>query len=220
MKPDFPSLSLLHASELVTGHVRATAATLHVTLSASKFFSGSAALTKSEELRALADALRRVGLPADAFTLNGATIDVSTGLFSRSSSVTYRAQIRIVDIDMLANILEVVADAKQARLSHVSWEYPTSAPSALVTEAATRAAGKAKVLAASLGVDLGALHEVRDDVHTEHVQPYLIAGMAVPLAAQARSRGGGPSISGELAGLDLAPTREVSVRVTLAYRLA
>ncbi|HEY4182093.1 MAG TPA: SIMPL domain-containing protein [Kofleriaceae bacterium] len=219
MKTDSASLSVLHASELVTGHVRAAAATLHVTLSATKFFSGSAALSKSEELRALADALRRIGLPADAFTLNGATLDVSTGLFSRSSSVTYRAQIRIVDIDMLANVLELVADAKQARLTHVSWDYPTTAPSALVTEAATRAAGKAKLLAAALGAELGALHEVRDDVHTEQVQPYLIAGMVMPLGAR-KSGGGGPSISNELGGLDLAPTREVSVRVTLAYRLA
>ncbi|HEY4059674.1 MAG TPA: SIMPL domain-containing protein [Kofleriaceae bacterium] len=224
MKSEPSDLSLLHVSEVVNGHIRPTAATLHVTLTAFKFFSGNAALSKSEELRALADALKKLGLANDAMSLAGATLDVSTGLFSRSSSVTYRAQIRIVDIDGLGNVLEVIAEAKQARLTHVTWEYPASAPDALVADCAKRAAAKAKVMAAAVGIELGAVHQMRDETHLEvamQQQSYLVAGMAVPLA---RKRGGGggamQSLSGELDGLDLAPTREVSVRVTLAYRLA
>ena len=179
-------LPLIHVCDQAWGSVRPRAATVHITLTGSKLFSDRSALTKSEELRRLVDTLRERGLPADAIGLEGATLDVSTGLFTRSSSVTYRVSVRIADLEKLPTVLETVADAK-----HV---------------------------AATLGVTLGALHEVHEEELGEHAQPY-VSSYGYPAMLASKGGGGMARMSNELAGLELAPAKQVGVRVKLAYRV-
>jgi uncharacterized protein YggE len=213
--------SLLHVTEQATGELPPRAATLHVTLTASRLFSGRAALTKSEELRRLADALIERGIPETALSLEGATIDVSTGLFSRSSSVTYRVRIRISDLDTIAGALETVAEAKQATLSHIEWDHGTGSDD-LVAECAERAAARARRIAAALGATLGDVHEVREEQILER-PPEAAAMFGVRAAAMdshVMTMKRRKSIGDELAGLDLAPTKPIAVRVSVAYRLS
>jgi uncharacterized protein YggE len=188
-------------------------------LTGSKFFSDRSALTKSEELRRLAEALRERGLPADAVGLEGASIDVSTGLFTKSSSVTYRVSVRVADLERLPVVLEVIAAAKQATLTQIEWDYAGGASDELIAQCAARAVAKAKHLAATLGITLGALHELHEEELGEHTQPHPVQGYG-PMGY-----GGGvvmarmSAMSSELAGLELAPAKQVGVRVRLAYRI-
>jgi len=214
-------IPLLHVCEQAWAEARAKAAAVHVTLTASKLFSGRAALTKSEELRRLVAALREHGIPEDAISIEGASLDVSTGLFSRSSSVTYRVRIQVANLDLIAAVLETVAEAKQATLTHITWDHTGSTTESLLAECAARAAAKAKRLAASLGIVLGAAHEVREEEHgtdppQEHY-PQQIFPMGVMVARKSR---GSSTMTDELAGLDLAPTKHVGVTVRIAYRVA
>lgn len=212
--------SLLHVTVEATGELPPRAARIHVTLTASKLFSGRAALTKSEELRALAGALTERGLPDAAISLEGAAIDVSTGLFSRSSSVTYRVRVHVTELDLLAGVLDAITSAKQAKLTHIDWDHGTGSDD-LVAECAERAATKARRLAAALGATLGEIHEVREE---QLVEPraevpamFAMAAMDSHVVAMKRRE---KSIGDELAGLDLAPTKPIAVRVRVAYRLA
>jgi len=215
-------LPLLHVCEQAWGDARARTAAVHVTLTASKLFSGRAALTKSEELRRLVGALREHGIPEDAISLEGASLDVSTGLFSRSSSVTYRVRIQVANLDLIAAVLETIADAKQATLTHITRDHSGNTTESLLAECAARAADKAKRLAASLGVTLGAAHEVREEEHGTHPPPqqqypqqvFAMAGMVM------RKRSATSTMTEELGGLDLAPTQRVGVTVRIAYRVA
>ena len=211
--------SLIQVTDHAWGNVRPRAATVHVTLTGSKLFSDRSALTKSEELRRLVEQLRERGLPNDAVALEGAHIDVSTGLFTRSSSVTYRVSVRLEDLERLPVTLEVIADAKQATLTHIQYDYAGGASHDLIAQCATRAAEKAKHLATSLGVTLGALHEVHEEEIGEHAPPQSYHyGFPMALAA----KGGGAarmSMSSELAGLELAPAKQVGVRVKLTYQI-
>ncbi|MDQ3339113.1 MAG: SIMPL domain-containing protein [Myxococcota bacterium] len=198
--------------------MRPRAATVHITLTGSKLFSDRSALTKSEELRRLVETLHERGLPNDAIGLEGATLDVSTGLFSRSSSVTYRVSVRVTDLEKLPTVLETVAEAKQATLTHIQWDYAGGASDELLAQCATRAVAKAKHLAATLGVTLGALYEVHEEELGEHAQPY-VSSYGYPVAARSRGGGAMAGMSNELAGLELAPAKQVGVRVRLAYRV-
>jgi hypothetical protein len=209
-------LALIHVCDQVWGSVRPRAATAHITLTGSKLFSDRSALTKSEELRRLVEALRERGLPGDAVGLEGATLDVSTGLFTRSSSVTYRVSVRVEDLEKLPGLLETVATAKQATLTHIQWDYAGGASDDLIAQCATRAVAKAKHLAATLGVALGALHEVNEEELGEHA-PHAQARYPVMLAA--KGGGGMARMSDDFAGLELAPAKQVGVRVRLAYRV-
>jgi uncharacterized protein YggE len=214
-----PEPSLLHVTEQATGELPPRAATIHVTLTASKLFSGRAAMTKSEELRLLADALTERGLPEAAVSLEGAAIDVSTGLFSRSSSVTYRVRIQVTDLELIAGVLDAIASARQAKLTHIDWDHGSGSDD-LVAACAERAAAKARRIAAALGTTLGDVHEVREEQIVE--RPSEVAAMFAMHAmdghvATMKRRA---SIGAELAGLDLAPTKPIAVRVTVAYRLS
>ena len=208
-------LSLLHVTELAQTAVRPRCGALHVSLTALNLFSGRAALTKSEELRQLDTALAGRGLP-DALSLEGASLDVDTGLFSRSSTVTYRAVVRVTDLELLPAALEVVSEAKQATLSFLSWEYPTSAPDELVAACAAAAAAKARTLARALGVTLGGLHEARTETDAPPAGPQVVHLGGRYGVMKARTS----SVTSELAGLDVGPTRQLGVRVSLAFATA
>src|SRR5688572_4954623 len=137
----------IHVSDEAWGDIKPRAALVHVTLTADKLFSGRAALDKAVELRRLVTGLTEHGLPETALSLAGAALDVSTGLFTRSSSVTYRVRIRIDDPDRLADALDAVAQCKQARLTHIEWDYAGSANDELLVECAIRTMAKAKRIA-------------------------------------------------------------------------
>ena len=82
-----------------------------------------AGFSKAEELRKLAEALESRGIPKTALSLAGATVDVSSGVFTKSSSVTYRIRILIEDLDLLGSVLDVVSEAKKASLTRLDWNY-------------------------------------------------------------------------------------------------
>lgn len=210
--------ALLHICEQAWDDVKPKAAHVHVTLTASKLFSGRAALTKSEELRRLVESLVERGLPESAVALTGASLDVSTGLFTRSSSVTYRVRVHVEDLELVAAVLDAIATSKQARLTHITWDHTSGTGAELLAACATRAAAKAERLAAALGVALAGVHEVHEEELADAmpVQQHLaFDSMASVMVARKRQ-----SIDGELAGLELAPTKQIGVRVRVAYRIS
>lgn len=206
----------IHVSEQAFGDIKPRAALVHVTLTADKLFSGRAAFDKAAELRRLVMALAERDIPDSAVSLSGATLDVSTGLFTRSSSVTYRVRIRIEDPDRLADALDAIAQSKQARLTHIEWDYAGSANDDLLADCAIRAMAKANRLAAALGITLAGVHSVHEEeLFDEPAMPRTMAYDAMlPMRLKRES------VAGELAGLDLAPTKKVGVRVRVAYAIA
>jgi uncharacterized protein YggE len=206
----------LHVSEQAWGDIKPRAAFIHLTLTADKLFSGRAAFEKAVELRRLMMALAERNIPDSAVALQGATLDVSTGLFTRSSSVTYRVRIHITNVDHLAEALDAIAEARQARLTHIEWDYASSSTDNLLADCATRAIAKAKRLAASLGLTLAGIHNVHEEVLGETYEAQASLGARGGPYGVARMR---TSVGAELAGLDLAPTKKIGVRVRVAYAL-
>lgn len=209
-----PTLALIEAVDSAKADILPTSASVHITLTGDKFFSGSAAFSKAEELRKLAEALESRGIPKTALSLSGATVDVSSGVFTKSSSVTYRVRVLVEDPELLASVLDVVSEAKKALLTRLDWNYDDHGAEErqLLRTAGERAALKARVLAESVGGKLGALHSVREERSAD--APREVAYGVAPAAMRMRASG---SIAEELGGLELAPKRQVTVRVAVAY---
>lgn len=205
----------IHVTEEAWTEIKPTSAFLHVRLTADRFFSGKAALQKAEELKKLIVSLSARDIPDDAVSLQGASLDVSSGLFTRSSSVTYRVRIHVKEIERLADALDAVAECKKATLDNIDWDYPHRGEGGpeLLAEAATRAMTKAKALAAALGISITKVRAVREEAiqdHPVYAQP--AGGMAYRVASASKARF---SIASEIGGLDLAPSKQVGVRVHL-----
>jgi hypothetical protein len=209
--------NFIHVSEEAWGDQRPRAVSIHVILTADKLFSGRAAFEKATELRKLAMALAERDFPDSAIALTGASLDVSTGIFTKSSSVTYRIRIRVDDSERLPDALEAIAECKQARLTHLDWDYSNSVTEELLVECATRAIAKAKRLATALGVALGDVQGVHEEQIGETQVPPTLMPHAYPMAMHFAAR---PRMGADFEGLDLAPTKKVGVRVRVAYAMA
>jgi uncharacterized protein YggE len=209
-------VSVLEVHDLASGEVAPTSAFVHLVLTGDRLFSGRAAFEKAEELRRLATSLAGAGVPQTALALEGASLDVSSGVFTKSSSVTYRVRVLVEDLDKLGSVLDAVAEAKKASLTELTWNYDSNveAEHALLRKAGERAAAKARVLAAAVGAQLGAIHSVREAREEHGTQRHeVLLGMG-----PARARAG--SVAQEFAGLELAPKKKVTVRVTIAYAVS
>lgn len=199
--------------------VRPTAAILRVALTADRFFSDRAVLEKAEELRRLVANLGARGIPAEAVSLEGATLDVSSGLFARSSSVTYRVRILVKDVERVADVIDAIAESKRATLSGVEWDYRSAsrAPSPMLGECAARALAKAQALAAALSVRVVRVRTVREEELSDRGPVAAHLPYGAPQSMVPRSRG---SVASELGGLELAPTKKMGVRVHLECEIA
>jgi hypothetical protein len=205
----------MHVTEEAWGEQRPHAALIHILLTADKLFSGRAAFDKAVELRRLVLALGDRDFPDTALTLAGATLDVSSGLFTRSSSVTYFVRVKVEQIDRLPVALEAIAEAKQARVTHIEWDYGNDAADALLTDCAARAVAKAKRFASALGLSLAAVQAAHEEKLGE-VQPHPASSYAYDATMRMKGAAG---IADQMSGLDLGPTKKVGVRVQLSYKL-
>lgn len=210
-----PTLAVIEAVDSAKADISPISASVHITLTGDKFFSGNAAFSKAEELRKLAEALEGRGIPKAALSLVGATVDVSSGVFTKSSSVTYRVRIVVEDLELIGSVLDIVSEAKKASLTRLEWNYDdySEEERQLLRTAGQRAAAKARALAESVGQKLGALHSAREERIAETPQRGEVAHLgAAPPMMRARN-----SVAEELGGLELAPKRQVMVRVAVAY---
>ncbi len=211
-------LSLLQVSEQGSSELAPTSAFVHVVLTADRFFSGQVAMEKAEELRRLALALENGGLSKSALALEGASLDVSTGVFTKSSSVTYRLRLHVTNLERLGDVFDAVAASKKAQLTHLTWVYPEGAPAALLRACAARANAKALAIAEALGIVLDGVHAVRDEAHEDLPSTPACYGGA-PLTARKRGAGGSPSMAEEFGGLELAPKKRAFAKVYVDFRI-
>jgi len=208
---------LLEVHDSATGDVSPTSAFVHLVLSCDRFFSGSAAFEKAEDLRRLATALAARGIPQSALALEGVSVDVSSGVFTKSSSVTYRVRIVIENLELLSSVLDAVGETKKASLTHMEWNYDDNSleEHALIRKAGARATAKARVLAESVGATLGPLRSIRE----ERIEPTVRERGPAMLTAAPPMRRRSESVAEELGGLELAPKKRITIRVSAAYAL-
>jgi len=117
-KPDTIKITASHKEEIFATH-----ADLHVTVKGSSIVSGAEAMKKAKEVTLLLEALSRLGIKDDAFSLQGVHIEGMSGVLLKSSSAAYRLKIRCDDLNQLAEMLDVISSQKNATLERIEWKY-------------------------------------------------------------------------------------------------
>ena len=90
----------IEVTEQVLDDVPATGANLFVTVSASKLFTGKAALKQAVEVKRLIDDLREHGITEEEVSLCSVFVNVEKGIFSKSSTAIYRLNVHCGDLDL------------------------------------------------------------------------------------------------------------------------
>lgn len=200
--------------EQAEGEIPATAGYFHVVLAGDKFFSGSAVWREAAEVRRLVEATTARGLAEADWSLEGMSLDVSTGLFTRGSSVTFRLRFHLRDVQRTRDVLDVLADAKKCQLTHIEWDYSGGSEerTALLRTAVLRAKAKAEAIAVTLGLSVQSIDEVQDRVSTD-VGLHVTRAPGGGYGSMQRSRSSSPGA--ELAGVELAPNQRLTTHATM-----
>jgi uncharacterized protein YggE len=213
-----PASRQIHLHESAEAEVQASSAVLLLVVSAARFFAGDAAMKEAAEVRRVIDALVGAGAAHDDVSLEGISVDVSKGLVGRSSAATYRLRARCGDLALLPGFVDAVASQKNCRLTSIDWRFDDAEAKRrnCVRECVEKAQEKAKTIAAALGVELDGVVTVREPGAAEDPAARSVVGNGPLTMARARTA----SVSEQLGGLDLAPTKTVhaSLQVSFAIR--
>lgn len=206
------SLHLITVRETSSSDVTASAAKLAVRISGQSFFSGTEAFRKAAEVASLNSALRELGLAEGDIQLLNVSMEVESGLLTRSSSATYHLAVDCKSIDLLGRVLSEISSQKNSKLAAISWQYTDiEKTKRALTQAAVRAAKEsACAVADSLGVSLLGVHKLTYDLSgldTELRVPN-VSGYAL------RSR---KATTEPLDSLDLSHTTTIAVTVTADF---
>ena len=209
-KPDTIKVSATHREEIFASH-----ANLYVTVKGSSIVSGNEAMKKAREVSQLVEALTRYGLSPDAIQLQGVRIETSSGAVLKSSSAVYRLKIKTEKLEQLAELLDIVAEQKNATLERIEWKYPEEAAREQGLDSAI-AKGKAKAekVAASLGVRLLGVYDFMENTFDEERPPMPYQAMEMSVKARA-AVADEPSLN-----MEVQHSKTIHVSVEIWYRIS
>jgi uncharacterized protein YggE len=207
-KPDTIKVSALHREEIFASH-----ANLYVTIKGSSIFSGSEAMKKAREVSQLVDALTRYGLSSEAIQLQGVRIETTTGPVLKSSSAVYHLKVKTEKVDQLAELLDIIAEQRNAVLERIEWKYPEDeARSRGLEDALTKAKEKAARIAGSLGVKLLGVYDFMESSFDEERPPMPYQAMEMKARAVTAEQ---PSLN-----MDIQHSKTIQVNVEIWYRVS
>jgi uncharacterized protein YggE len=210
VKPDTIKVSAFHREEIFASH-----ANLYVTVKGSSVVSGNEAMKKAKEVSQLVEALTRFGLSPDSIHLQGVRIETSSGALLKSSSAMYHLKIGSEKLEQLAELLDIVAEQKNATLERIEWKYPEEAARERGLESAI-AKGKAKAekVAGAMGVKLLGVYDFMENAFDEERPPMPFQTKAMEM----RSLGAiadQPSLN-----MDIQHSKTIQVNVDIWYRVS
>ena len=208
-KPDTIKVSAFHKEEIFASH-----ANLYVTVRGSSVVSGNEAMKKAREVSQLVEALTRFGLSPDAIQLQGVRLETASGALLKSSSAVYRLKIKCEKLDRLADIMDIIAEQKNATLERIEWRYPEDEARERGLEAAiAKGMAKAAKVAESLGVNLLGVYEFMENAFDEERPP--MPFQAMEMGMKARAAADQPSLN-----MDIQHSKTIQVSVDIWYRVS
>jgi uncharacterized protein YggE len=208
-KPDTIKVSALHKEEIFASH-----ANLYVTIRGSSVISGNEAMKKAAEVSQLVEALIGFGLSPGAIQLQGVRLETASGALLKSSSAIYRLKIKCEKLDRLADIMDIIAEQKNATLERIEWRYPEEEALQRGLEAAIeKGKAKAEKVAEALGVKLLGVYEFMENAFDEERPP--MPFQAMEMRVKARGAADEPSLS-----MDIQHSKTIQVNVDIWYRVS
>ena len=209
-KPDTIKISASHREEIFASH-----ANLYVTVKGSSIVSGDQAMKKAKEVSQLVDTLTRFGLSPDSIQLQGVRIETASGALLKSSSAMYHLKIKSEKLEQLAELLDIVAEQKNATLERIEWKYPEDdARERGLESAIAKGKAKAEKVAAAMGVKLLGVYDFMENAFDEERPPMPFQAKAMEM----RSLGAiadQPSLN-----MDIQHSKTIQVNVDIWYRVS
>jgi uncharacterized protein YggE len=213
---DMQAVDLLHIMVEREEDISADRADIHVSVTGSSVFSGTEALQKADEVNALVEALKTVGLGPDAVLVEGVRAEVASGVLTKSSAASYALRIRLPNLTVLPAAIELVATRKNATLTHLEWKYDAidRLMGDWLAELLRAANAKAELVARALGVTVMGVHAFREERwDPDRPRPATERHKVAFDMASTRRRSG-------VLGFDMMHSKRVRLAVQVDYRVS
>lgn len=200
----------LEVSESAGGDLAAESATMHLVVTGKKLFGATAALARSEEVRALVEALADAGVSSEDIKLGQIHAkNDGKGLLS-GSSVEYRLRAKVKDLDQLPAALGAAVEASSCRLESIDWHYEAAPLRRELTRRALVAAReRAEMMAAALDQRIESIKRIGEGPSASHAPRHRAMVMSA-------SRGAAPELD---LGTELVNSRWEEVSVHVCFRI-
>jgi len=209
-KPDTIKVSAYHREEIFASH-----ANLYVTVKGSSIVSGNEAMKKAKEVSGLVEALTRFGLSPDAIHLQGVRIEASSGTLLKSSSAIYHLKIKSEKLEQIADLLDIIAEQKNAALERIEWRYPEEVARDRGLESAIeKGKAKAEKIAAAMGVKLLGVYDFMENAFDEERPPMPFQAMEMSMKSRTAAPAE-PSLN-----MEIQHSKTIQVNVDIWYRVS
>ncbi|MCC9604503.1 SIMPL domain-containing protein [Blastopirellula sp. JC732] len=160
------TIHLISVREASSKDLHACGAKLAVRVAGQSFFTGDQAFTKAAEVAQLVTALKGVGLAEEQVHLRNVSLQVDSGLLTKSSSAAYDLLIDCPNSGSLGPIMAAISSQKNAKLYSIAWKYENldQAKHEVMQAAIETAKRAAQLVAESLGVALLGVHKLTYEV--------------------------------------------------------
>ena len=163
---DLISVEVVREEELL-----ADRADLFLTVQGFSLVTGNQALTRAKEVAQFVVALTVSGVSEQDIHLEGVSVEMTSGIV-KTSQATYHLRVRCARLEMLGDVLGVIAAQKNIALKEIVWGYGDDKDTRdrWLEECAVRAHDKAKRVALGLGVRLTGVHRFSER-RSDHEAP-------------------------------------------------
>lgn len=152
-------LDLIAVEVVREEELSADRADLFLTIQGFSLVTGNQALKRAKEVAQLVAALTPQGVPEQDIHLEGVSVEMTGGIV-KTSQATYHLRVRCARLEILGDILGVIASQKNISLKEIVWGYEDGKDERdrWLEGCAVWAHEKAKRIASGLGVKLAGVH--------------------------------------------------------------
>ncbi len=216
----------IEVSHQETGYISATGATLYLTIEGEKFFAGTAALKQAVELRKLMDGLLGCGIKEDQVGIESIFAEVHKGLLSKSSRAKYSLFVECKDSAVIPGILDTVTNQKDCTLNRLQWDYSDNEETinGWIKAGTEKVRQRAVVMAAAAGSEIVGINSLKVDVvdpsaPTAHYHRSVDVMPMVSAPPRARASASIPGAAESLAGLEVAPRKQLAAHIHAIFEV-
>lgn len=208
-------LDLIAVEVVREEELSADRADLFLTIQGFSLVTGNQALKRAKEVAQLVAALTPQGVPEQDIHLEGVSVEMTGGIV-KTSQATYHLRVRCARLEILGDVLGVIASQKNISLKEIVWGYEDGKDERdrWLEECAVRAHEKARRIASGLGVKLTGVHRFSEktlDPEAEHGGMDTLRASA-PMQMKRRAEYD--------LGLEVSHKKRVRLQVQVEYRVS
>lgn len=185
---------VLKVQETAEAEIDASRAFVMIQVKSQKVAFGNAALSASDDLKAVIEKIKQVDDSIEIDTESVST-ESGSGLFGKNSSALYTLKLTITELDKIGQVLGICSDGKNISVKSVRWDYDEDGPKLeLIKEAMKKAKHKADEMMSVINYEIVGIRSVSDSYQMPQPRE-LVLNAALPMAASmARSKASSANI--------------------------